>query len=287
MTDDSIAADAGEYLDPGYDSVTPDGDNLLNDFSRAEVEGWRRWAIAAGGRHGEDAELGVSWVDTGCAAVFGNPSHWTRPLRADQAELVVNNLARQYEQSSGGPFVIFSSFPTPDLRAVGMAPVGHPPLMVRPAPNTAATSEGSSAQLRIERVSTVQQLHDFERTLIEAFPVDELIPWTPGSFVPEGLLGDDAWHLLVGYDEVNQPVATSAAFVTDQIVDVTWVSCQPNSRRRGFGEAMTLAATLADLAKPFLLIASDDGRPVYLRMGYVTLLRFTLWVGTRPGGSPT
>ena len=282
MTDHSIAADAGEYLDPGYDSVTPDGDNLLNDFSRAEVEGWRRWAVAAGGRHGEDTELGVSWVDTGCASVFGNTSHWTRPLRADQVERVVGDLAAHYGQASGGPFVVFSSFPTPDLRSVGMAPVGHPPLMVRPAANTVLTSQRSSAPLRIERVSTEQQLHDFERTMIEAFPVDELIPWTPGSFVPEGLLVDDAWHLLVGYDEANQPVATSAAFVTDQIVDVTWVSCQPTSRRRGFGEAMTSAAALADPTKPSLLIASDDGRPVYLRMGYVTLLRFTLWVGNRP-----
>jgi len=30
-----------------------------------------------------------------------------------------------------------------------------------------------------------------------------------------------------------------------------------------------------------MLIASDPGQPVYERMGYLRLSRFTLWVGAR------
>jgi hypothetical protein len=51
-------------------------------------------------------------------------------------------------------------------------------------------------------------------------------------------------------------------------------------RGRGFGAAVTWAATLADPAKPAVLIASDPGRPVYERMGYLRLMRLTMWGGT-------
>jgi hypothetical protein len=279
MTEHSLAAQDGEYLDPGYDTGTPHGDNLLTDFFRAEVEGWQRWATAGDGRYGHDQATGVAWVDTGCASVFGNPSHWSRPVSEREAPTVVQDLAGRYGAGEGGPFVVFSAFPTPDLRELGMAAVGHPPLMARPAGRD--SSVGAAEGLRIERVASQQQLLDFERTIVEAFPVDELLPWRAGGFVPAGLLHDDAWFLYVGYAG-GRPVATSAAFVTDQIVDVTWVSCQSESRRRGYGEAMTWAAMSSDRTKPAMLIASDDGRPVYERMGYATLLRITLWIGSRP-----
>jgi hypothetical protein len=32
-----------------------------------------------------------------------------------------------------------------------------------------------------------------------------------------------------------------------------------------------------------MLIATDDGRPVYERLGYLSLFRFTLWAHNRPG----
>ena len=34
-------------------------------------------------------------------------------------------------------------------------------------------------------------------------------------------------------------------------------------------------------ARPVLLVASDLGRPVYDRLGYLPLLRYTLWAGHR------
>ncbi len=40
---------------------------------------------------------------------------------------------------------------------------------------------------------------------------------------------------------------------------------------------MTWAATLADPDRNAMLMASDAGAPVYLRMGYFTVLRMTLW----------
>ena len=39
---------------------------------------------------------------------------------------------------------------------------------------------------------------------------------------------------------------------------------------------------MADPTRPAMLIASDLGQPVYARMGYLRVTRFTLWVGSRP-----
>jgi GNAT superfamily N-acetyltransferase len=279
VSEATLAADEAEYLDPGYDQATPGGDNVLNDFCRADSAGWRRWVLAAGGRAGHDPALGISWADSGSPSVFANPCHWTRPIDADQVGPVIENLGAEYGAQPGGSFLVYSAFPTPDLREHGMAPVGHPPMMVRPPGARPARAAASS--LRVERVATPDQLLDFERVLVEGFPVDELLPWRPASFVSSTIVDDEAWRLWVGYDG-DRAVATAAAVVTDEVTVVNLVAVHPDARRRGFGEEVTWAATWAEPANPAALIASDDGRPVYERMGYLTVLRFTLWIGSRP-----
>lgn len=273
---DSLVASEGEYLDPGFDAQTPPGDNLLNDFCRAEVEAWERWAHACGGRHGRDDALGVAWTDTSCPSLFGNPVHWSRPLDAAQAARALAIVRGEFAKADGGPFLLYSAFPTPDLRAERLGPIGHPPLMMRPP----GGGPGARTDLRVERASDVEQLHDFERTLAEAYPVPDVLPWSAGCLVGAPILDDDRWHLFVGYAG-DRAVGTSAAYVSDELVDVTLVSARPEARGRGYGAALTWAATLADPAKPAMLIASDDGRSVYARMGYLTLMRFTLWSGSR------
>jgi hypothetical protein len=44
---------------------------------------------------------------------------------------------------------------------------------------------------------------------------------------------------------------------------------------------MTWEATLAWPDLPATLIASDAGRPTYERMGYLSVVRVTLWTGAR------
>ncbi|MGZ4736842.1 MAG: GNAT family N-acetyltransferase, partial [Acidimicrobiia bacterium] len=65
--------------------------------------------------------------------------------------------------------------------------------------------------------------------------------------------------------------------VNDVCVDVEWVATHEDVRGRGFGAAVTWAATLAAPDTPAVLIASDPGQPVYERMGYVRLMRLTMW----------
>ena len=56
----------------------------------------------------------------------------------------------------------------------------------------------------------------------------------------------------------------------------------PEARKRGYGAALTLRASLADPELPALLIATDEGIPVYERTGYTFLFRFTIWSRSRP-----
>ena len=86
-------------------------------------------------------------------------------------------------------------------------------------------------------------------------------------------------RIWVGYLD-GRPVACAGAHVTDVCVDVECVATHEDVRGRGFGAALTWAATLADPAKPAVLIASDPGQPVYERMGYLRLMRLTMWGGT-------
>ena len=79
----------------------------------------------------------------------------------------------------------------------------------------------------------------------------------------------------------DRPVCTAATIVHAGVNLVEWVSTSPDARGRGFGVSITFAAATADRASPAVLLSSDDGRPVYERLGFVAVARWTLW--TRPG----
>jgi len=104
-------------------------------------------------------------------------------------------------------------------------------------------------------------------------------PWARGSFLHPEVL-DTAWRFFVGYGD-DQPVATAAAYVTEAITMVEMVAVRPEARGGGVGAAITAAATLTEATRPAALIASDLGRPTYDRLGYVSITRYSLWLGQR------
>jgi hypothetical protein len=59
---------------------------------------------------------------------------------------------------------------------------------------------------------------------------------------------------------------------------VEFVAVLPDARGKGAGAAVTAAATTAFDGQPAALIASDDGQPVYERLGYLRLERWTVWL---------
>jgi GNAT superfamily N-acetyltransferase len=270
----SLAADDGEELEDGARPTTPAGDNLVIDHARAEAAAFGALVAAAGGVVSQDDDHGLHLTDTGSATPFGNVAVLTRPAGGDVGA-VVAALGSFYRRRPGGPFMVFSPWPTGDWTAHGFHRVGHPPLMFRPPAPVDEAADG----LEVVRVADADTLAALEQTLVEAYPVPELQPWRRGAYLRPGVL-DTEWRFFLGRLE-GRPVATAGAFVTDEVTLVELVSTRPEARGRGFGSALTAAATGVVPDRPAVLIASDDGRRAYEGLGYRPLLRYTLWLGTR------
>jgi len=270
-----IAAEPDEHLEDGHGASTPGNDNLLLDYARGQAAAFAALIGTNGGRLTRLGAHGLHLCDLGVGTPFGNVAHLTRPITAGAEAEVTAAMATFFAGQPGGPYLIFSPWPTPDLRPFGLMPVGHPPLMFRPTGGTGVTVEG----LEIVEVLDDDALADFERTLIEAYPVTEMQPWERGSFLNPAVL-DTAWRLYVGYED-DDPVCTAGGFVTDGLSIVELVSTRPECRGKGYGAAITAAATFASPDQPAALIASDPGQGVYADLGYLRMLRYTLWLGMR------
>ena len=73
-------------------------------------------------------------------------------------------------------------------------------------------------------------------------------------------------------------VTTAMTHVSHGVNLVENVATMPEGRGRGYRAAVTWAATLAEPDLPAVLFASDDGRPVYERIGYVPVEPWTAWL---------
>lgn len=297
----NLAADEGEVLDTGCLAHTPHGDNLLLDYARGEADAFGTAAAAGGGRVQDVAELGLHLADLSVGTPFGNTAHLVRPVDHASIPALAAALHDFFDATPGGPFLVFSPWPIGDLGAHGFHLVGHPPLMVR-APTV--PKRATNPALRIEAVTTAEGLVEYERTLVEAYPAPEMQPFAGLRLLHADLLASK-WQFFAGYDG-DRCVATAAAWLHDSVTIIEQVSVRDECRGNGYGTAITAAATHAvpaervrdrpdehgeppsrdeqarDLGnRTAMLIASDLGRPIYDQLGYLTLLRYTLYIGMR------
>jgi hypothetical protein len=93
--------------------------------------------------------------------------------------------------------------------------MGHPPLMLRPAGGAApALPDG----LDVRPLTTVAELDECGRTLVDAFPTPELAGRAHAGAGP-GLLHVPGWRMWLRQVD-GRPVATSAVHVHGGINDV-------------------------------------------------------------------
>ena len=247
-----------EHLATGWEPTVPEGDTLLRAALLATADRMRHQVRSLDGRIEEGD--GYVLADSGVPNFFLNGAMALRPECIDKA---VDAALAFYD----GPFAVFSAWPTPDLRSRGLTLAGHPPLMMRPAGGDAPPLPPG---LEIRRVADEAGIEDYRKVLEEGFPMPGM-----SRFLGTSGLTSQAPH-WIGYED-GRPVSVAAAFIGTDVVDVEWVATLPDARGRGYGAAVTWKATLADPSRPAVLIASDDGRPVYTRMGYLPIMRWTLW----------
>ena len=267
-------------LRAGWEPDTPVEDSLLRRFLVNWTASVEAHGVLAGGRALRRDDLAA--VDLGRPAFGGNVATLLAPLFPADVDEVAAVLADFYGFAAGtnpGTVFLFSPWPTPDLRPHGWTLLGTEPLMLRPA---GGERPPPPPGLRIEAVRDEAGLRAFEFAIVRGFGSSDPEMQRPGAVFGPGVLADDRLRLWVGWAE-DRPVSAAAAFVEAGIVDVTLVGTVPGARRRGYGAALTWRATLADPSLPALLLATDEGRPHYERMGFLPLFRFTLWSRERPG----
>jgi len=267
--------ESDEELETGYGVAAPAGDNLCNDYAQGLADGFM--ALADARRDRVERGPDVAMNDGGSPSLFGNVVVVRRPVPDDEWTALAARVHDFYAGHDGGPFIVFSAWPTPDLTARGFGRVGHPPLMYRPV---GPVDDEPVAGLEVRPVTDATTADEYERTLVEAYPDQGLLPYAGRRFVPGDSWSTPGWHHWVGVLD-GTAVATASAYVGPHHIDVEMISTRPEVRGRGVGRALTAAATVVAPDRPALLISSDDGRPVYERLGYVPILRFTLWAGHR------
>ncbi|MFC5993556.1 GNAT family N-acetyltransferase [Pseudonocardia hispaniensis] len=263
----SILPPEGERLTAGWEPELPSGDTLL----RQAVLVHASWPVTVARAAGRPWRSGTTWAGgwIGDRGALTNPVVLTQPLTDPERTLAeVADLLPIHV-----PYLLISAWPTPDLRPHGLGLVGHPPLMVRfPGPGSQRSASGAE----VREVHDADGLALAERVLVEGYPMPELEPLRPGDLLGPAILQADTRVWLAWQD--GKPVAVAAAHRHGGVTLVEFVATLPAARGRGAGAAVTWAATLSDPAAAAVLIASDDGRPVYERMGYVALQRWTVWL---------
>jgi len=256
-----------ERLEDGWTRDTPEGDSLLRGYVvgfGAMLAGIGR---ALGGRVLDDDD--VVALDVGADFFLANGAVLRHPVRDAELPAIVDRLCDFYAAGPGVTWMLLSAWPIPAIDRMQL--IGHPPFMLR-APGGAppAVPDG----LVVREATDAAGMADFARAL-EGYPAPAE---QTAVFANERMLDVPGLRIWVGYLD-GRPVACSAAHVTDACVDVEFVATHADVRGRGFGAAVTWAATLADPVKPAVLIASDPGQPVYERMGYLRLMRLAMWGG--------
>jgi GNAT superfamily N-acetyltransferase len=263
----SIIPPEGEHLTTGWEPDLAAADTLV----RQAVLVHASWPTVVARAAGRPWRAAPSWAGgwIGDRGALTNPVVLTRPMTHARETLdEIGSLFQPYV-----PYLLISAWPTPDLRPHGLALLGHPPLMVR-FPGSALPAPQPGVEVR--EVRAAAELAVAERVLVEGYPMPELEPLRPGDLLDPALLKPDT-HVWVAWAD-GEPAAVAAAHHHAGVTLVEYVATLPAARGRGAGAAVTWAATLSDPATPTVLIASDDGRPVYERMGYIALERWTAWL---------
>ncbi|MFT4037856.1 MAG: GNAT family N-acetyltransferase [Thermomicrobiales bacterium] len=266
-------------LETGWLATTPVEDSYLRRFLWNWAEA-NAAAVSAFGGHVRNTPA-VRMADAGRPVVFANCATLTQPLTAATVGATLAQIGAFYDFDDParlGEVLLISAWPTGDLRPFGWTLMGHPPLQLLPP---GVPARPSPAGLTVQRVTTLEQLHAWERTVIHGYPLEGLEEAPAGALISPSLLADPRYGAWVGYAG-GVPVAASAAWVEFGVVNVTLVATLPDERRKGYGEALTWAASRLDPTLPAMLVSSDDGRPVYERMGYLPLNRMTFWYRGRP-----
>ncbi|HEX4866014.1 MAG TPA: hypothetical protein VFV32_00150 [Acidimicrobiales bacterium] len=255
-------------LETGWLDSTPVEDNLLRRFLRNQADLGAAVAVASGGRAAEVA--GVALADAGGTLSFVNQATMQRPLTG-LGDPTLDALD-DFWGGEGRPHLLLSVWPTPDLAARGWRLDGHPMLVVRaPGPHPEAAGPG----VGLELVADPGRLAVAESLAIEGYPIPHLATAPAGSVLAPGVLSTTVRYRIGHVD--GAPVAVAADHVAHGVVNLCLAATLPAARRRGVWASLVWARVDDAPQLPAVAFTSDLSRPGFVRMGFLPVLRCTLW----------
>lgn len=264
------------HLETGWDATTPPGDTILRLGVDATVAAWEAVAAASGGRVQRGS--GFTAVDTGRPAGMMNSAVLTEPRLGDELDAAIAEIDAFYRAEGSGDALLWSPWPTPDLRGRGWELAGHPPLLFRqPAgPLEVAAPE----ELEVVEVTDRSGLEEWNTVVSEAFPLTGVDP--AHAPLGPGVLDDERFCLLVGRVDGRGVVAGSRVIGGEASV-LLLTATRPEVRGRGYYGPLVRHRLGSTPDLPFVTLVSDHSRPILVdRFGFLPVCRFTLWTRTRP-----
>lgn len=153
-----------------------------------------------------------------------------------------------------------------------LADYGRPASFYNAADLPAPPLTGPSPQ----RVHTAAALTEWERVLVEGYPLRDLQPFQPGALVAPALLDDDRLRFWTTAAD-GSPAAISAQFVAHDVAGFALGVTLPAARRGGHWSRHARLRLHTEPARWHVGAFSDDSRPGAERLGFVPVVRHTLW----------
>ncbi|WP_410588016.1 GNAT family N-acetyltransferase [Amycolatopsis sp. lyj-23] len=180
----------------------------------------------------------------------------------DPAVEELTELARA-RRAAGRTVVVEDPFRVLDLSALGMT-AGQLPVMAREPGPVPAPGD-------VERVTTPAGLAGVEDLVVHGFPLEEYQPYCAGTVFPPELLG--------GATALFRKDTRGACLTMAHggVGGVYWVTTRPEHRSQGIGRALMHAVLRHFDDVPVTLTASRAGRPLYEKLGFVTLGDAAWW----------
>lgn len=259
----------------GWEASAPPQDTALRQFILSQCAFQRLAAEAQGATILEtDAFLAA---DTGRRATMLNFALLKQPLFGGALDAAMGTIQALYERPGAVGFAaLYSPLPTADLSPWGWTLAGHPPMQLRHA----STPLVDTGRVQVRQVRSNADKELCEQILIDGFGFGEMREQPPGSLLGPALFEDARFTCWIGSID-GEPVSTASSIVEAGIVNVQMVATIPSGRRKGGALAVTQAAARPELGLPGALFSSDEGRPVYERLGYVPIMRGAFWYRNR------
>jgi ribosomal protein S18 acetylase RimI-like enzyme len=169
------------------------------------------------------------------------------------------------------------------LVKAGIPPLSNTPGMVLDAPILDRPLDAGLRVAQVEDTDSVSALAAVESAGYATIGMPAKI--TEHIFSNPQRLINPHTIVVLGYLE-QRPAAAAIAILSNGIAGLYWVVTLPEARGRGLGEACTrLAGNRAfELgARRVILQASEQGEPIYRRMGYREITRYRWYVKGPPG----